>query len=475
MSQVKVLHHFCDRNLPLLPRGFLGAALALCLWGLPAPQASAFGVDVCYNAPDSGLDIIRNCIGVEEFCRTSNLSPVEQLTCRIVATADSLSGLTGGNSIIGGRSLLHSDSTYLMAQLIGYSPWQAYQVMIYNEATDQSEYTPFDQDGFQMLADAEIADCRARWSQKMPRHCLAITPVMNGVYKFNDESGGMLLHLHARFSPNGEAPPAVEFPADYLAPANAYYEPLVNNLRDWAFDRRVDACVAGLLVINAAVKGASNRCEVRDLVLKSPQSFFAAGVTRLQIPFSSTLGTLVVNEDDRGTVMASDRSFQNYIAPHQVGFAKLGVFLHSYADRFSHHFCTDTSWFHREPGGDYNSVYDPVTCAQGSHFLWHAWEQGAQQDDDNLNPLHQTLRPALEAVYDQLLAVASVRGIPVSSGLDRQMIVDSLVEVLGLYEPKDRLDAMVALMEQYSVLPLPGHGSSSSLTIEGWLDAAGAP
>jgi hypothetical protein len=55
------------------------------------------------------------------------------------------------------------------------------------------------------------------------------------------------------------------------------------------------------------------------------------------------------------------------------------------------------------------------------------------------------------------------------------MIVDSLVEVLGLYEPKDRLDAMVALMEQYSVLPLPGHGSSSSLTIEGWLDAAGAP
>lgn len=309
----------------------------------------------------------------------------------------------------------------------------------------------------------------------MPRHCLAITPVMNGVYKFNDESGGMLLHLHARFSPNGEAPPAVEFPADYLAPANAYYEPLVNNLRDWAFDRRVDACVAGLLMTNAAVKGASSRCEVRDLVLKSPQSFFAAGVTRLKIPFSSTLGTLVVNEDDRGTVMASDRSFQNYIAPHQVGFAKLGVFLHSYADRFSHHFCTDTSWFHREPGGDYNSVYDPVPCAQGSHFLWHTWEQGAQQDDDNLNPLHQTLRPALEAVYDQLLAVASVRGIPVSSGLDRQMVVDSLVEVLSLYEPKDRLDAMVALMEQYSALPLPGHGSTSSLTIEGWLDAAGAP
>ncbi len=475
MSQVKAVHPFCAGNFSLLARGCLGAALALCLWLLPAPQASAFGVDVCYNAPDSGLEIVRNCIGVEEFCRTSNLSPGDQLTCRIVATADSLSGLTGGNSIIGGRSLLHSDSTYLMAQLIGYSPWQAYQVMIYNEATDQSEYTPFDQDGFQMLADADIAHCRAEWGQTMPRYCLALTPVMNGVYKFNDESGGMLLHLHARFSPTGEAPPAVAFPADYLAPANANYEPLVNNLRDWALDRRADACVAGLLVTNSAAKHATRRCEVRDLVLKSPQSFFAAGITRLQIPFSSSLGRLVVNQDARGTVVASDRSFQDYVAPHQVGFAKLGVFLHSYADRISHHSCSDTSWFFQQPGGDYDSVYDRVTCAQGSHFLWHAWEQGTRQDDDNLDPLHQTLRPALEAVYDQILAAASVRGIEVSSGLDRQMIVDSLVEVLGLYEPKDRLDAMVALMEQYAVLPLPGHGSTSDLTIEGWLDAAGAP
>ena len=475
MSQVNVNHRCCDRKSPFLARGFLGAALALCLWGLPAPQASAFGVDVCYNAPDSGLELIRNCIGVEESCRTSNLSPSEQVACRIAATADSLSGLTGANSIIGGRSLVHSDSTYLIAQLIGYSPWQAYQIMIYNEATDQSEYTPFDQDGWQMLGDAEIADCRERWDHTMPRHCLAITPLMNGIYKFNDEAGGMLLHLHARFSPDGEEPPALGFPADYLSPANARYEPLVNNLRDWAFDRRTDACVAGILTTNAAGKVVSTRCEVRDRVIKSPQSFFSLGVTRLQIPFSSSLGILVVHEDDRGTVLASDRSFQKYIAPHEVGLAKLGVFLHSYADRFSHHLCTDTSSFQREPSGDYDSVYDRVTCAQGSHFLWHAWEQGTDQDDANLAVRNQTIRPALEAVYDQLLAAAHLRGVAVRSELDRQMIVDDLVAVLGMYDPKDRLYAMVALMEQYSVLALPGHGSTSSLTMERWLDAAGAP
>lgn len=455
------------------PRALL-SCLTVCL-ALHALPAGAFGVDVCYNAPDSGLALIRNCIGVEEACRTSNLAPSGELSCRAEALADSLSGLTGTNSIIGGRSLVHSDSTYLMAQLIGYTPWQAYQVMIYDEATDQSDYFPFDQLGRQMLDDSQIAECRASWGRSMPRHCLVLTPVMNGVYKFNDEAGGMLLHLHARYSPNGAPPPAIGFPTDYFSAENARYEPLVNNLRDWAFDLRPDACVAGILARGESGKGASNRCEVRDRVIKSPQSFFAAGVSRLQIPFSSKLGTLIVNEDERGTVLAADRSFQDYIAPHQVAFAKLGIFLHSYADRFSHHLCTDTSWFRREFSGNYDSRYDSRTCAQGSHFLWHAWEQGTYQEGGNLDPQFQTMRPTLEAVYAQLVDHARLRGIPVTEGLEASAIVDRLVDVLGTYDPQTRLDAMVALMEELGAFPLPGHGSAINLSLEQWLEAAGAP
>ena len=82
----------------------LGAVLAAFGAGSPAP-AKAFGVDVCYNSPTSGEAPIRNCIGVEESCRTSNLQFPKPVTCRIAATADSLSGLSGGNAIIGGRSL----------------------------------------------------------------------------------------------------------------------------------------------------------------------------------------------------------------------------------------------------------------------------------------------------------------------------------------------------------------------------------
>ena len=435
--------------------------------------ANAFGVDVCFNDPASGEPPIRNCIGVEQICRTSYLPPNAQLACRVSATADSVSGLTGSNSIIAGRSLVHGDATYLMAQLIGYTPWQAYQVLIYNEAADQTDYHPFDQAGAQILSDTEIEQCRSTWGRGMARRCLVITQLMSGIFKFNDESGGMLLHLHARFSPDGEPLPQTAFPTDYRSDVNAPFELVVNNMRDWAFDRRVNACVGGILA--QANGNATRQCESRNRVLNSPQNFFSKGVSQLAIPFSSTLGVLKINDDERGTVLATDRSFQGYITPHQVPFAKLGIYLHTYADRISHHMCTDRSWFQREASGDYNSDYDSVACAQGSHFLWHAWEQGTDQDTSNIAPQFQTIRPALTAVYTELLENARLRRLPLRAGVDAPALIEQLVAVLSISDPVARLDAMVALMDEKGVLPLPGHGSVANLTVEQWLDRAGAP
>ena len=453
-----------------LPATVLAGLLVLIDVGV-APPAQAFGVDVCYNSPTSGEAPIRNCIGVEQICRSSNLTVMQGIGCRVAATGDSLSGLTGGNAIIGARSLVHSDSTYLMAQILGYTPWQAYQTMIYDEATDQSDYFPFDQNGAQMMSDADIADCRANWGPAMPRQCLVITRVMNGIYKFNDASGGMLLHLHARYSPNGLPPPAIGYPADYLASPNAPYEPLLKNLQAWVFGQRSDACVAGLLTRTGNSPLAS--CERTGLVLDSPASFFAAGVSRLKIPFQSNLGRLIVTSDDTATVTADDRSLQAFVSPHDLLFANPGIFLHSLADRYSHHLCTDRSYMFRKVSGNYDSNYAQVTCAQGSHFLWHAWEQGTVQSTANLAPEYQTMRPALEAVYDQLAAYARLRRIPVNASANRAVLIDDLINVLQIYDPKARLDAMVALMERYQALPLPGHGSVAGLSLDAWLVRAG--
>lgn len=438
--------------------------------------AHSFGVDVCYTSPSSGLAPIRNCIGVEEDCRTSNLPPAQAVACRGVAFTDSLSGLSGTNGIIAGRSLVHSDSTYLMAQLIGYTPWEAYQISIYNEATDQSFYLPFDQKGQQILSGSVVDQCRAAWGIGMARQCLMTTKVMNGVYKFNNQSGGMLLHLHARFSPNGGEPPSIGLPANYFSSTNAPYEPLLNNLQDWALNRRQDACVAGILLRNTGGAPSSIPCEARDRVIKSPQSVFALGVPPLQIPFYSNLGRLIIHEDDKGQVQATDRSFDGFVTPHQLDFAKLGVFLHAYGDRVSHHMCTDRSWFQQDASGDYDSTYDQVFCAQGSHFLWHAWEQGTDQSTANLENEFQTMRPALEGIWAQLLEHARMKQVlRLQEGFDQADLINKLIVILSTYDPNNRLDAMVALMESYAVLPLPGHGSAASLSVDQWLDLAGAP
>jgi hypothetical protein len=203
---------------------------------------------------------------------------------------------------------------------------------------------------------------------------------------------------------------------------------------------------------------------------------FALGVPQLQIPFYSNLDRLIIHEDEKGQVQATDSSFQGFVTPHQLDYAKLGVFLHAYADRVSHHMCTDRSWFQLEASGDYDSSYDQVFCAQGSHFLWHVWEQGTDQTDANLESEFQTMRPALEGMWAQLLDHARMKQIlQLRAGFDEVDLINKLIVILSTYDPNDRLDAMVALMESYAVLPLPGHGSAANLSIDQWLDLAGAP
>lgn len=442
--------------------------------------ASAFGVDVCFNDPTSGEPPIRNCIGVGEACRTSHLTLEEEFTCRLEAMSDSLKGLTGTNTIIGGRSLVHSDSTYFMAQMLGFSPWQAYQMMIYSEATDQSEYTAFDRQGRQMLTDEEMKACRANWGPSMPRHCLLITPEVKGVSKFNFHTGGMFLHLQARFSSDGKPPPKIFFPTDYFSEANVPYEMLLRNFRAWAFDERPDACAAGIMKPSDTNKTGPAACEQTTAVLHSPMNVFPFGFSKLAIPFITELGPLIIEEREakQGVsdhVMANNESLQAYLAPHNAAYAKMGMFVHALGDRYSHHMCTDASYTYKTSDTAYLSDYASSFCAQGSHFLWHVWEQGTNQSDENLAIEHQTMRPALEAVYDQLWAYGRHQGWFMNPFLNKQAMIDDLIQVLQRFDPEERLDAMVALMERKRVLPLPGHGHVANDTVDEWLKAAGAP
>jgi len=452
--------------------------LRVLMFFIVCNTAYAFGVDVCFNDSASGEPPIRNCLGVEQSCRTSNLTLTEELTCRVKALGDGATGLVGGNAIIGARSLLHSDSTYLLAQLIGFTPWQAYQIMIYSEATDQKEYTAFDQKGAEILTDAQMKQCREHWGPDMPRECLILTPELNGIYKFNYYTGGMFLHLHARLSPNDKSPPALAYPMNYFSPLVRPYENLLTNFRAWVFDERKDACAVGITQHMGATHGNSMPCEDSNKILRSPMNFFALGISKLALQFTTQLGTLILEERDQNSVLthvlANDDSFQAYVAPHEVAYTKMGIFVHVIGDRHSHHMCTDRSYFYREPDGNYMSDYSALYCGQGSHFLWHVWEQGTNQADENLSIAHQTMRPALDEVYDQLLAYAKHLNIPVNQKISKEVVLNDLIAVLQIYDPTERLDSMVKLMEKNKLLPLPGHGSAAKYSVDEWLKRAGA-
>jgi len=481
------------------------ASVVLMLFTPPA-KVSAFGVDECFNDPTSGEEIIRNCIGVQQFCRRQPLPQRYEYICRVYATADSLGGLTGSNNIIGGRSTVHSDSVFMLAQLAGFSPWQAYQIMIYSEATDQSFYEPFDQAGSLMLSSEEIQACYNS-AMTSDYQCLALTPQLRGLYKFNDDTGGQLLHLHARYSQSGSAPAVSDFPTDYFSEDASIQERLVNNMRDWAFGIRDDACVAG---VTESVTNPVAPCKTGSII-DFPMNFFSYGVAGAQVPFLAKTGTLIVHQEREQNILSTDASFQAYI-PHDVELAKLGVYLHVLGDRISHHICTDASFFYENIDGDYTSVFPASPCSQGKHFLWHAWEQGTDQRQIQ-DEEYRTVPQALLEIWTTLKSRAETFGLtPIantttitrnfnyasklrrpdytrlgSKRVPRQvrithinqdfsapLFIFELIDAIGTYDPEQRLQMIQAIISNYGLIPLPGHGPYINHTLEYWLTDVGA-
>jgi hypothetical protein len=438
--------------------------LALMLWLMPF-LGYAFGVDICFKREAFGN--IRNCIEVKHDCRTAHLSYTRSVTCRLSALIDSLKGLTRFNKIIGGRSLVHSDSTYFLAQLMGFTPWQAYQIMIYNEATDQSKYTPFDEKGEPLLSEGQIASCRAHWGLKMASECLITTPLLKGIGKFSPSTGGSFLHLHARYTPANHPISALPYPFDY-----ATVDHLLTNFRAWLYEQRTDACIAG---ITKKMSKMDSPCASSTQTLTSPVDIAIFGFYKMTRTLVTHLGVLIIQKREQDTVYATNDSFQHYIEPHDIKLAKLGIYLHALADRYSHHLCVDHSYFYPDKKGNYQTHFSRKYCAQGSHFLWHVWEQGTNQSTQNLDIPHQTIRPALNAVYDELLAYAKYRSIVPKTPLpNKQELIDQLVTVLQIEDPKARLNEMEKLMEKYHTLLLPGHGEEKNESIEAWLKKAKA-
>lgn len=443
--------------------------LTIILCFIITPKLYAFGVDLCFHKPSPKQPTIQNCINIPQSCKTDRLSPKQLDICQNQALKVSAESLVGLIPIVGARNTVHSDATYLMAQLIGFTPWQAYQIMIYEEATDQGQYTPFNQQGLPILTELEINDCRKNWGPHIPHKCLLTTPLVHGIYKFNYHTGGMLLHLHARYSPDAKPLPRLNFPINYLTDDNPH-EPLLKNFETWVYDKRENACSGG---VTDQTLQPNTPCGPAPHILETRANISPLNNFNIVLPLPTNLGQLTI-QDKGPLVFANNQSLQKYLYPHDISLAKIAIFMHTLQDRYSHHMCTDDSYFYRQPTGDYTSHYSNINCAQKNHFIWHAWEQGTIQSNSNIAPEHQTIRPALSAAYDQLITFALYKNISVNKHLNKDSILDDLVHVIEIYNAEERMSKMVQLMEKYKVLPLPGHGAMASQSIDEWLAQADA-
>lgn len=433
---------------------WLVLVILLCI----SPSVFAFAEDLCFQQihylNKQSVSVI-NCLPLPEKCQSDQLSYQDLLMCKARSFANVLATPLRDDRVIGHRSLLHLDATDYLAQMIGFTPEDAYQIAIYDQAADNGMYIPFDQSGHAILSDEVIARCKVNMNDN--DQCLLMTPSIKGLMRDDFKTSGIFLHVSAR-SANKSTPPS-QYPFDYLTtPA---LEKTLINLKNWVYGVQPAFCVGGLTdshggCITSTASSPAYLTGYLPFLMPNRMQYFE---------LNTPLGDFIINyETDVNDAMIPgsivySRDIDTYVKPQKGTNAKLGIFLHLLQDRYSHQKCNDVSYYTNDAisPANYMVYYDPKTCDQGSHMLWHGWEVGVNQNN-MVDPKNTTLKPALYATYDQLLEYAKTHGMIIRQDLNRETVVSDVLACLEIRDADVRLQAMVALFEDHGLQPLPMHG-----------------
>ena len=437
----------------------------LALLALPS-VAFGFAEDLCLEVEDGATDgTVIACYDVA-VCEPGEDTPA----CRVAAVA-STAAITGQV----GRSTLHTDATYYLAQALGFNPDAAYFIAAYNQASD-ARYIPFDQDG------ALIED-PADW-----------TADINGFNRLSMPTGGWILHMVPNATRHGDGSGL------YPDLDDAHTEGVVISLRNWVFEDG-PACSASLTSRQDSVYFGGPTCfDDGAEPLTRPSLFGTQTILERAdprgVPFSVYLGEQVVhydsdaNGDMTNVLFAAD--FDAYIGSGEFGamddgspvppeLAKVGIYLHSLQDRISHYECGDVSTISLPSRGSrFLARYDLDECAADIHALRHYYEVGYEEMppqtvsalDYTVNELVEFVDHLLEA--DPALAeevlwleapmadsdVTAIHDLLVGStgtdGFESGMVTYALTQATGA----DRLTEMHEGLEAVGYVPMRGHGST---------------
>ncbi|MFP2959349.1 hypothetical protein ACLEPN_16300 [Myxococcus sp. 1LA] len=391
-------------------------------------QAFAFGEDLCYAA-NGGAPL--NCQPLPAGCAPGDASP----QCKNAAL---VAAGTVRNQSDGARSLMHADTTHLLAQAVGFPSDKAYWTAAYDQATDLSVFTP------RTLSGAPAPDSAA----------LTTKPI-SGVNRGDFTHGGVLFHFVAPRNGGSTQPSST---VDGLHPdVEDVDEVLLANLRAWVLQGTAPGrgCSAGLTVYSDVGGYAlGSNCFAAGGGQPGTINGSLAAVGPMAIPFNLTTGPQVM-EVDSG-VLAPD--FDAYIGAHAAE-ARAGIYLHALADRISHHVCTDASPNYGPTGLQRTFTIDMSNgeCVQTMHVLRHVWETGV--DFSALPAAERTTEATLGEVFDALLEIATARGWAAGPTQQTQSLKSALVaELTTAFQVFDATERAMAIRDVgcrrgYAVFP----------------------
>ncbi|RKG88801.1 hypothetical protein [Corallococcus terminator] len=387
----------------------------------------AFGEDLCFAANGTAP---LNCQPLPAGC-----APGDASTACKSAALSAVADAKGQSN--GGRSLVHVDATYVLAQAVGFTPISAYWIAAYDEATDLGTFAP------RTLTGAPATDATA-----------LTTKSISGVTRGDFDHGGVLFHF---VTPRNGGAAYPDPSVDGLHPdATDTDEVLLANLRPWALQGQGAGrgCTGGLTVPTSGGNYALGPLCYQWNSQPGVVSGSLAAVGPFAVPFSAPTGPQVI---DVGTGVLST-GFDAYIGTYAAE-ARAGIYLHTLADRISHHVCTDASTSTGPVGLPRTFTVDMsnAECVQTLHVLRHVWETGT--DFSALPARERTTEAALDEVFDALLELATARGLasgPTSQtqALKTQLVAE-LSAALETYDAQDRALAVrdVGCDRGYAVLP----------------------
>lgn len=395
----------------------IGRVVGVVLLGvLTSPRpAGAFLEDLCTK---NGK--LQSCIRPFSACKEQKTVPNRACPAQVVDFA----------RIPPGRSMIHADSTYFIAQALGYRADVAYWIAAYNEVEDYAKYAPIDQCGGQATATNSGSTY--------------ITASFNGFQRTNAATGGPLYHYVVNFSPNGAGTDVhgaggvqSEYPFHYPTPGypvriDDIYQGTLYNQRQWAMQASAGPgllCTVGFTVPNGSSNFSGTSC-LRDVAISGQVPAVEGLAVGAQINVQS--GPKVLDNTNGIVLYDQLAAYLNDKAkttgtlwldpaapPVPVQVARIGLYLHTLQDTASHStFCGDDA--PSPPGGSDPGTFMAMVsngirlsfgtyCATGPHIAGHVQETGTGSQ-----PLPLRDYVALNMTVDELIlfgnAVAKPNG-----------------------------------------------------------------